>query len=282
MKKLTVLALCMAAAISMTACGQGQSSATTTSSKQTASQTESKQAESKPTESEKVESSLDNLKDKESGSTHVTSEGTNESEDILESSETSERVTIDGGWEMADSPKVPDEINKKLEKAQEALDGADYEAIAYLGSQVVAGTNYKLLCRITPVVPDAKDYFAIVTLYESLDGDVSFKEVLHSEKETGFNGLPGGWQKSETQEMTEEAKAALQKAVSEMVGAEYDPLALVATQVVSGTNYCILCEITPVVPDAVSNYGLVYVYEDLEGSAKITEIVDFPEGEIME
>ncbi len=268
MKKLTVLALCMAAAISMTACGQGQTKVETTS-KQTKSKTD-------------VSSNTDvSSKTEESSEAAILSDAV-ETGEIDVSSDSTESFHLVGGWETPNSPKVPDEIKEKLDKALEGLAGADYEAVAYLGSQLVAGRNYKLLCRITPVVPDAVDHFAIVTLYEDLGGNVEITEIQDSEKESNFSDLPGGWQKTKTQEMTEEAKAALEKAISEMVGATYKPLALVATQVVAGTNYCILCEITPVVPDAESNYGLVYVYEDLEGNAEITEIADFATGEIKE
>ena len=274
MKKLTVLALCMAAAISMTACGQGQSKA----------ETASKQTESKADVSGKTDASskTDTSSKTEESSEATLSSNPVETEEIAVSSDSTESELLAGGWETPASPKVPEEIKEKLDKALEELVGADYEAVAYLGSQLVAGRNYKLLCRITPVVPDAVDHFAIVTLYEDLEGKVEITEILDSEKESNFSDMPGGWQKTETQEMTDEAKAALEKALSEMVGATYKPLALVATQVVAGTNYCILCEITPVVPDAESNYGLVYVYEDLEGNAEITEIADFATGEIKE
>ena len=46
-------------------------------------------------------------------------------------------------------------------------------------------------------------------------------------------------------------------------------------QVVSGTNYCLLCEITPVTPNAEATYALVTVYADLNGGAEITATNDF-------
>ena len=39
-------------------------------------------------------------------------------------------------------------------------------------------------------------------------------------------------------------------------------------------NYCILCQITPVVPDAVPTWALVYIYADLQGNAEITNVYD--------
>ena len=68
--------------------------------------------------------------------------------------------------------------------------------------------------------------------------------------------------------------AAWAKATENLDGAEYTPVALLATQVVAGVNYCILCQITPVVPDAESHWSLVYIYADLQGNAEIMNVYD--------
>ena len=67
----------------------------------------------------------------------------------------------------------------------------------------------------------------------------------------------------------------MDKALEKLVGADYEPIALLATQIVSGTNYSILCQVTPVVPDAESSFAIAHVYQDLEGNAEITEVFDF-------
>ena len=64
-----------------------------------------------------------------------------------------------------------------LNKALDGLVGCNYEAVAYIGSQVVAGTNYSILCRTTPVVPDAVSSFSIVTVYEDLNGSAELTDV---------------------------------------------------------------------------------------------------------
>ena len=84
--------------------------------------------------------------------------------------------------------------------------------------------------------------------------------------------LSGGWAGVSHEEaipLPEEAKAAFDKAMANdpLMGAEYTPVALLATQVVAGINYCILCQVTPVVPDPVPTWALVYIYADLEGNA---------------
>ncbi len=57
---------------------------------------------------------------------------------------------ITGGITDAASPVVPDEVKTVFDKAAATLTGVGYEPVAYLGSQVVAGTNHFLLCKAKP------------------------------------------------------------------------------------------------------------------------------------
>ena len=49
--------------------------------------------------------------------------------------------------------------------------------VAYLGSQVVAGTNHAFLCQAVTVVPDAVPRWTVVFLYEDLQGNVSLMNI---------------------------------------------------------------------------------------------------------
>lgn len=88
--------------------------------------------------------------------------------------------------------------------------------------------------------------------------------------------IDGGWEipVTETNALTEEAQAAFDKATEKLMGANYTPVALLATQIVAGTNYCILCQVTPVVPDAKPHWTLLYLYADLEGNVEILNTYD--------
>ena len=88
--------------------------------------------------------------------------------------------------------------------------------------------------------------------------------------------MVGGWENviHEAAELPTEAQAAFDKAVGRLVGANYVPVALLSTQLVAGMNYCILCQITPVVPDGTPTGALVYVYADLQGNAEITNVYE--------
>ena len=88
--------------------------------------------------------------------------------------------------------------------------------------------------------------------------------------------MAGGWSPviQEAGKLPEDAQAAFDKALEKSDGATYIPVALLSTQVVAGTNYCILCQITPAVPDSVPTWALVYIYADLQGNAEIMNVYE--------
>lgn len=88
--------------------------------------------------------------------------------------------------------------------------------------------------------------------------------------------LTGGWENAATEAvpLPEDAQAAFDKAMEKLDGADYTPAALLATQIVAGKNYCILCQITPVVPEPVTKWALVYIFADLEGNAEVTNVYE--------
>lgn len=179
-----------------------------------------------------------------------------------------------GGWTRPESPVVTDEIRALLEKATEGLVGARYVPAAYLGSQLVAGKNHAILCRVAPVVPDAKESWAIITVYEDLQGNVTLTEVKNSGISTGVSNeqLPGGWSYTSP----ELGESALGKSMTELfdlafeneTGEAYTPLALLKSQVVAGVNYCFLCQ-------SQSGYALVTIFAALDGHAEVLEIESF-------
>ena len=183
-------------------------------------------------------------------------------------------ATLPGGWSRAESPVITEELEELIEKAAAKKMGMKYIPVAFLGRQIVAGTNYAVLCRIAPVVPNAVETYAIVYIYANLQGDAEITEVQELDVETQINDLPGGWSQAETPEITEDLQEAFDAALAGLLGVNYTPITLLGTQVVRGTNYCFLCESTVVRPGAETHYTLVYIHADLDGSASLTEIQD--------
>lgn len=82
-----------------------------------------------------------------------------------------------GAWyaNMDHPTEIPQDVLDAFQAATESMTGYVYKPIALLGSQVVAGMNYCLLCETTLAVPDAQPCFALVYFYDGVNGE---KEVL--------------------------------------------------------------------------------------------------------
>ena len=87
---------------------------------------------------------------------------------------------ICGGYEVNQGSTLIEEnpeAKAAFDKATECLAGAIYEPIAYLGKQIVAGTNYSFLCRMTPSYPGFEGHFVIVVVYQNLEGNAEITNV---------------------------------------------------------------------------------------------------------
>jgi len=86
--------------------------------------------------------------------------------------------------------------------------------------------------------------------------------------------VAGGWSVNSEFSgiISNEATDAFNAAMEGLVGVDYTPCAVLATQLVSGTNYAFLCNGTAVVPNAPSKWYIVTVYQDLKGKASLLSI----------
>ena len=179
-----------------------------------------------------------------------------------------------GGWTVADSPVVTDEVKTIMETISAQYEGISYVPVAYISSQVVAGTNHSILCK-TLVDGEESGTYSIAVVYEDLEGNVELMNLMESDAEAFVQPLDGGWQDPESPEMTPEALDAFEKAMEGITDSTYTPLALVSTQVVAGTNYCVLAMTKDAEADGEEGMSLVYIYADLEGNAEVTEFAPF-------
>lgn len=89
----------------------------------------------------------------------------------------SAEAPLSGGWTPSEDPTVTEEVQTLFDKAMEGLVGVGYVPVAYLGSQVVAGTNHCILAQATVVYPDAAPRYVLIYLYEALDGSVEIMNI---------------------------------------------------------------------------------------------------------
>lgn len=73
----------------------------------------------------------------------------------------------------------------------------------------------------------------------------------------------GGWTLTEDAALTQEAKDALEGALEGLVGVNYTPVALLGTQLVSGTNHVVLCK----------GWSLCFVSADTQGKTEVVKSV---------
>ena len=193
-----------------------------------------------------------------------------------------------GGWTIfSDETKanIPEGPQAALDKALAAYTGASLTPVAYLGSQIVSGTNYKFLCRSQAVTPDAEESFVTITVYEDLQGNAEITEVkdFHltdylENKEIATEDMDGGWTVSENDgtmmEMVADIQIPFDTATENLEGCFYEPVAVLGSQVVAGANYAILCRVTPTTPDATPHFSVVQINAPVSGTASILSICD--------
>ncbi len=213
--------------------------------------------------------------------TTAASETSNASDATTEASGTTTEATqaILGGWTVNMDTKsgISDEDKALFEKAAKGTDAEKYTPVACIATQVVAGTNHAFLCADTEGTPP---WWHVVTVYESLDGKAEIigttemdPSDIYTTNESADSEIVGGWAvvSEEKGTIPDDAQKAFTKAIEGYVGVGYTPVALLATQVVSGMNYRLLCAGTPVTPNGVTELYVVDVYEDTSGKAEITD-----------
>lgn len=86
--------------------------------------------------------------------------------------------------------------------------------------------------------------------------------------------LLGGWSFASdlSISLTEEDQARFDKAIEGLTGMGYEPVAVVASQLVSGKNYAYLCKTTPIASKAIPRWTIAVVYENLQGEASLTNV----------
>ena len=182
-----------------------------------------------------------------------------------------------GGWTMPEEIAVTEETRAIFEKGAEQLVGVNYKPLALLGTQLVNGTNRAYFCSARVVYPDAKPFFALVHVYEALDGATEILNIQaitpdgRIDENAGAAGAAvGSWTVPEEAE-ADEAVAALIAAAEKQSDLALTPIVPMGRQLVSGTNYCLLCRAEPASGEA-PYFCFVQVYRDLQGSAEIQSV----------
>ena len=89
-------------------------------------------------------------------------------------------IQIPGGWNIADMTpcNLPQKAASAFSAALENLLGADYEPVLYVGTQIVNGTNYGVICKQSiPYRGGAYEHIVLMVLHTDTNGKPDYARV---------------------------------------------------------------------------------------------------------
>ncbi|SEP89103.1 hypothetical protein SAMN02910369_00782 [Lachnospiraceae bacterium NE2001] len=95
------------------------------------------------------------------------------SEDTVVQKSSGDSSNLMGGWSACENYEIDSDVKPAIDEAIDSTWGADIEPVAILGSQVVAGNVYAVLCRETSNASDAQPYWCILYIYRDLQNNGS-------------------------------------------------------------------------------------------------------------
>jgi hypothetical protein len=141
---------------------------------------------------------------------------------------------------------MPEKVATAVSKLNEQLLGAEYTPIAYLGSQVVNGTNHAVLAEQLLITGrDTKNVVLIIFNEKPSSGIEDLTLVAIERVVEGGEGM-GAVEVNVKTDIPVDAKEAFASVIGGFVGSDVEPFALLATQVVNGVDYIFAAEVTSV------------------------------------
>ena len=215
----------------------------------------------------------------------IDKEGVNDGDvvEIRYSEPVTEPEPVLGAWELFDKFNVvlTQEEKEIFEKATADMLSVKYEPIRVIATQVVNGTNYAYLVSQEKVVENPKKEFYIVKIYQDLEGNIDFKAINKLDPTNVVakdvpEEVAGGWSVSGPDNsailLDENAQSSFNKAAEGWSGVNLQPIQLLASQVVNGTNYIALCKGQTVTETPINGIYIVTWYAPLDGTPEISDV----------
>ena len=193
-----------------------------------------------------------------------------------------EKIKV-GGWETVltkEEVGLDESLLQTFNNAKENYTSLILDPVALLGKQVVAGTNYMFLAKGYQKGEEDKATYKIVIIYKNLEGmstitrvkDFDFTKYTNENIENNTEKLVGGWfveSSGKLNVLDGKVGEIWEKATETLTGMSYNPIAVVGKQLVSGTNYAVLCYGRGSYDETTEGIYLVTLYEDLKGTSEI-------------
>ncbi len=139
-----------------------------------------------------------------------------------------------GEWEVNVGIDVmPQKVATAFAAVNANLVGAEYTPISYLGSQVVNGINHAVLAE--QLLTDGKDTKNVVLMIFNEKGMGCTLANIERVVESG-SGF-GGTNVDIHVDIPKDAKDLFNEVFEDFIGVDYEPFALLATQMTKGTTY---------------------------------------------
>lgn len=152
---------------------------------------------------------------------------------------------------------LPQKVASAFSKLGETVLGAEYDIIAYLGTQEVNGVNHAILAEQTITTGrDTKNL--VVVIFNEKPGDIE-ATLVSIERVVEGGAAFGGLNINTEVDIPEDAMSVWDGAFNEIIGISVVPFAFVGKQLVNGTNWIYVAKAAPVAPDAKKTVAVVTI-----------------------
>lgn len=163
-------------------------------------------------------------------------------------------------------PTITSDLQNLFDTGMEGLVGVNYTPVYYMGIPSDDPLGNTFLCMATAVVPDAEPYWALVTM-EDVGSEVTITEI----KTIDYGASSTASEVVFAEGSDGPALGAYEEVPDAPVPDEFQNVGgyvfydVLATQVVSGMNYCCLTQEN-------GQWSLVTVYVNTQGEAEVTNV----------
>lgn len=195
-----------------------------------------------------------------------------------------------GGWNVNNdysNIRMSKELKKPLDEALQGYVGISVKPLVLIGTQVVNGMNYKYLCQTAPVVPNAKKSLSLVTVHKPLVTneeqsaritnveEFKIENYLEDRDIIGRAPIMGGYAPCEDNakvKLPKQVNKAFKSATGKLRGVKYTPILYLGNQIVSGSNYSVLCMGKTSTRNPETHIFVLTIYAPLKGEAVVKSI----------
>lgn len=180
-----------------------------------------------------------------------------------------------GSWKIdVNTSGMPQKVASAMTALETQLVGAEYKMIAYLGSQVVNGTNHAVLAEQTVLTGrDSKNIVILVFNEKPNEKEatlISIDRILES-------GLPLGGTNIDVkvgEDIPEDIMEIWTDACHHCLGSRMIPVALLGTKVTNGINYIFVATVDSQLPGSELELALITVNDSTRRMSFVDLLAD--------